>query len=413
MPTPQVQPASSRNLYDKFIILLIGSTVLGTVQVSILSHLVAAGMMCLPFTLLEVREVILRGKIKSVVLWALCFLTYAILSIAWSSYRSESFEGTWYLGWTISTFIGITHASSKANNPVKSLIEGWLLLMLCTLPIALWELTTDSHIPGFGDFNASSQTIASDGKDAKLMFAAVTYKNYNSYCTLISMAMPLLFYGLCNYTHKLLYTIGIIATTLIVVINSSRGALLALGIDIVIFLFYYKRLEIKHKVLVTWGLVLGFIAFAIQWGFAIASQAIFRIFLADKLNDTSNTGRIDVWSLSWQAFCDSYGLGTGAGTMIPTLKATGYWLNFCHNMIVEMLLQYGMVITLPFVWIIAKTCIGLLRRKGFDRMLGLMFTISFVPLAIIDDSYLGHTYVWMWLAAIISISTIKKESPCA
>lgn len=410
MPTLQAQPTTSRNLYDKFIILLIGSTVLGTAQVSILSHLVIAGFLCLPFTLLEVRSIILHGKVKPIVLWGIAFLLYAILSVVWTSYRTQAFEGLWYLTWTICTFIGLTHAASKASDPVKSFVEGWLLLVLCTLPIALWELTTDSHIPGLGDYNANSQTIASDGKDTNLMFAAVTYKNYNSYCTLIAMATPLLFYGLCKYTNKLLYTIGIISTTLIVVINSSRGALLSLAIDIFIFFCYYKRLEIKRKAIVTWCLLIGFIIFVIQWGFAIASQAIFRIFLADKLNDTSNTGRFDVWGLSWDAFCDTYGLGTGAGSMQPVLKATGYWLNFCHNLVIEMLLQYGVIITLPFIWFVVQACMKLILNKGFERMLGLMCALSFIPTVIIDDSYLGHTYVWMWLAAVFALSRLTKKA---
>lgn len=410
MPISENQPTCSRNHYDNFIILLIGSAVLGTVQVSIISHLMLSGLVCLPFTLMEVRSAIIRGRTKPIVLWAAGFVVYAALSIIWANYRSAALEGLWYLFWTVSTFIGLCHAGSKANAPVKSFVEGWLLLVLLTLPIAFWEIICDTHIPGFGDFNANSQTMSAEGEDTQLLFAAVTYKNYNSYCTLISMAMPLLYYGLCQYRSKWLYTVGIIATTIIALINSSRGALLAVGIDIIIFLFYYKRLEIKRKALVTWALIIGFIVFVVQWGFIIAQQAIFRIFLADNLNDTSNTGRFDVWTLSWHAFCDSYALGTGVGTMMPTLKATGYWLNFCHNIIVEMLLQYGVVITLPFVWILAQTCVGLLRHKGFDRMLGLMFTISFIPLAIIDDSYLGHTYVWMWLAAIISISLIQKHT---
>lgn len=400
--SPSERPSAlPRNLYDWFIILVIGSAVCGTVQVSIISHIVVAGLICLPFAIKEIADCHNSGKISWGSLWAIVLVIYAAVSMLWCPVRSLSAIGLWQLFWTSSILMGLSYAARRAARPTQSVAYGWLLLILLTLPIALWELTTDSHIPGFGDFNENAQTTSEEGEKQNLSFAAVTYKNYNSYCTLIAMAMPILMYGLFALRKKWLFAVAIISTTLIAVINSSRGTLLAVGIDLIVFVCYYRRLQIRRKVLTTWCLIIGFLFFVVKFGFALASQAIFRIFLSDKLNTASNTGRQDVWALGWDLFTDTYGLGTGVGSMESAYETTGYWLHYCHNMPLEMLMQYGVVMAVFLFALVFRSFFGFCRHTDYSyRMMGRMFLLSFVPLAIVDDTYFVHPYVWMWLAAI-------------
>mgnify|MGYP003313542299 CR=1 FL=1 len=127
-----------------------------------------------------------------------------------------------------------------------------------TLIIAAWEITTDSHIPGFGDFNEGATIDTETGLKHRI-FAAVTYKNLNSYVTLLCMALPFLAYGLFILEKQWLSIIALVGSILVLIINSSRGGLMCLAIDVIVFVFNYRKQQFAYKKTIT---LVSFIAIA-------------------------------------------------------------------------------------------------------------------------------------------------------
>jgi hypothetical protein len=79
-------------------------------------------------------------------------------------------------------------------------------------------------------------------------------------------------------------------------------------------------------------------------------------------------------------------------------------------MVIEFILQYGIWLFIPLGILLLKNWIFLIREADVtNQLLGWMLMLSFVPLAIIDDSYLPHTYVWIWLVMQFSLIRVLKN----
>lgn len=183
---------TSHNVYDAMLLFSIVSCVLGTVQFGIISHTFILGLICLPFAVLGLIKDVIDGKMKGIIFVVVMLLFYAVSSVIWGVRSPIMFQELWFLFWNINIFIGLYYISQKALQPREDILKGWVLLIALTMIVAFWEILTNSHIPQFGDFNAEQSIMDKDGVLEERIFAAVTYKNLNSYVTLLCMAIPLL-----------------------------------------------------------------------------------------------------------------------------------------------------------------------------------------------------------------------------
>ena len=391
------------NFYDYFIILIIVSTIIGTVQVGFISHTLVIGLLCLPLSILELISSYKQGKVHSIVLFMIIWILYALISAVWSPKSEYILSEIWNLLWNITIFIGLFYASKKANNTLQSFLIGWRMLLFLTLFIAAWEITTDSHIPKFGDFNEGATIDTGTGLKHRI-FAAVTYKNLNSYVTLLCMAFPYLAYGLFILEKQWLSIIVLIGSILVLIVNSSRGGLMCLAIDVIVFALIYRKQQFAHKKLVTSFVLIAIVYFIYSYGMFFAEQAIGRLSAYGAEDIMSDVGRWDVWRMGIEFCINSFGFGCGVGSMQPMYASTGFWLHFSHNMVIEFILQYGIWLFIPLGIMLLKNWIFLIKEKDVNnQLLGWMLMLSFIPLAIIDDSYIPHAYTWLWLVSQFTI----------
>lgn len=386
------------NFYDYFIISIIASTIIGTAQMGLISHTFVAGLLCLPLALLEVASSFKVGKIRPIVLFMVIWILYALISILWAPKHEYLLREIWNLLWNIIIFIGLYHASKKANTASQSFLMGWRVLICLTLCIAAWEIATDSHLSGVGDFNEDSKIATTDGGLERRIFAAVTYKNLNSYVTLLCMALPFLVYGISILQKKWLSIFAIIGSCCVVIINASRGGLMCLVIDCIILAIFYRKFQFSNKKLVTFFVVVLLSIFIVLFGLSIASQAIGRLSSYGVEDLMSDAGRWEVWKLGVEFCVESLGFGCGVGSMQPMYASTGFWLHFSHNFVVEFIMQYGIWLFIPFGMMLWKNWRHMIKADNTSQnVLGWMLLLSFIPLAIIDDTYLIHAFVWIWL----------------
>lgn len=385
------------NKYDYFIIFIIVFLIVGTIQYGVLGYTLLAGLLCFPFAIKEINFSIQNGKFTHIILFLLLWLLYAILSIFWAGTNEYTLREIWNLFWHIIIFCGIYNVSRVANNPIEAIITGWCLLILLTLPVALWEITTGSHLPNFGDFN-EGQGIS--GSSELRIFAAVTYKNLNTYVTLLCSSLPFLMLGILQSSNKILPTVTTFGSIVILIINSSRGGLLCLCICLIVFSVYFFKTPFPYKKFISIFIIIVGIFVISHYGADIAEQAIGRIQYYGKDNITQDPGRWDVWKMGVDFCIKSFGFGCGVGSMIPVYASTGFWLHYSHNFVIEFILQYGLWMFLPFGILLLRNWLYMCKAdtKGY-RMLGYSLMLSFIPWAIINDTYLSVPYVWIWLAS--------------
>lgn len=396
---------TNKNIYDYFIILVISSTIIGTAQIGLISHTFVAGLLCLPFAIIEVISSFKNGKTQPIILFMTIWILYALISITWAPKHEYLLREIWNLLWNIIIFIGLYHASQKANNVQLSFMIGWRMLIWFTLFIAAWEISTDSHLAVFGDFNEDSEIATIDGGSEHRIFAAVTYKNLNSYVTLLCMALPFLVYGISILQKKWLTVFAIIGSCCILLVNASRGGLICFVIDCIILAIFYRKFQFSNKRIITFFAIILLILFICLFGLSIASQAIGRLSAYGTENLMSDEGRWEVWRMGVEFCIESLGFGCGVGSMTPMYASTGFWLHHSHNFVVEFIMQYGIWLFITFGIMLLKNWRYMIKADNISKnLLGWMLLLSFVPLAIIDDSYLPHTFVWIWLVTQFAIT---------
>lgn len=391
-----------KNIYDWFIIFVIASFVFGTVQVWILGQHVVVGLFSLPYAIKEVSSSIRTFRFKPIVFFLLLWFIYASFSILWSI-AVQPIEYLWTLFWVMVIFLALLHCSCHANFPIRSFMQGWLLLLVLTYPIAFWEIISGKHLAKWGDFNAESSIALVDGGTQQRVFAAVTYKNLNSYVTLLCMALPMAFAAIVELKHKIYpFVISFVAACL-VLINASRGGFVCIIADIVVLFFFYRQAHFRYKRFVSVLLFGCLLLFVVNFGFLIIEQLIGRLENVDSF--TEDAGRWDVLQLGLLLLWDSGGFGWGVGSMVSAYETTGFWLYYAHNMVMEFWVQYGLFLSIPFGWLLLKAVLNLSQKSKFTslRIYGWLVMCSFLPIIIIDDSYFGHPYVWGFLSTMFSM----------
>lgn len=397
------------NFYDYFIIAILTSTIAGTAQIGFISHTFLAGLLCLPFALKEIIYSFKRGNISPIILLMLIWILYALASFLWTPEQENFLKDLWGLIWNIIIFIGLYHSAHQANLTEKSILSGLRILIALTLIIATWEITTDSHITGFGDYNEDTN-IDIDGRVERRIFAAVTYKNLNSYVTLLCMALPFLMYGLFVLQKKWFSLLVLLGAIVVLIVNSSRGGLMCLAVDLIVFALLYRKQKLPNKRLITFFVSIAIVLIILKYGLVIAEQAVGRLASYGTKDIMSDEGRWEVWALGLQLCLESLGFGWGVGSMQAMYESTGFWLHYSHNLIIEFLMQYGIWLLIFIGIMFFKNWIFLIKSENqSQKLLGWLLLVSFVPLAIIDDSYLPHTYVWIWFAIQFAIVRSIKE----
>ena len=113
-------------------------------------------------------------------------------------------------------------------------------------------------------------------------------------------------------------------------------------------------------------------------------------------------GRADNIVKGFQAFLDSYGLGIGIGNYGPIMGDVYHVLIPApHNLLLEVLVCFGLPIVIGFVGMILRLIrVGLHRGTPFNRNMLLFCMAAILFAGIIDSNYLMKATTWMFLATI-------------
>lgn len=401
-----------KNKFDYLIILFIVSLIFGllggALQVPRL-----LGTIFLPLLLANIKFLCQNKKVKNVLKFYVFFYAYCIVSVVWTPNKIIAFKEFLYFTTEISYFLELILFSMKANKPFQSLLKGWYVFILLTFPVALVELFADVHL-GVSAFDSEAMVNIGGGIIAQKRFASVTFGNYNTYATVLCLATPFL---LLKMLHKqtvikeLFNYVVILILLYIVITIASRGALLALAIIFFIFIYYKRKLKITSNKAISFILVLVVVAGIFYYGNEIFDQITNRMLKSEMKDEAlfEDTGRINIILATIEASVNSLLVGHGIGSMLPILTEYNASIPAAHNLLLEILLQYGLIITLYFIVFMLNIY---LRGKYSDdlRMKFFIYSIIFsIPIiSVINSGYLHMLVIWSFLSSLFSITYIIK-----
>ncbi|MBE6289110.1 MAG: O-antigen ligase family protein [Bacteroidaceae bacterium] len=394
---------TSNNKYDVYIILIILSTIYG--RWGFLHPTTFLGLYFLPQLLEILSSSNIMSKIRPFWSFFMFWLVYALVSFAWTPRMSDGIRDFVLLFIHFLLFIEILVFSTKANSPIQSIVNGWVFAFLCTAVIAMGEIVFGQHL--------SSARIESDAfvESRGDTYATVTFYNPNTYCYFMSLSFPFILYYFSQ--SKSWANIGIILLAIFIMTrNSSRGGLITLLLMSSVYMFYkMKSGSVRKKVFII-ILVSLLLLLVIAFGAILFSTAFNRIGSAGLLNSNARILLI-IWS--WELFVDSYGFGQGVGSMLYELEhiPSNFTELYCaHNMIMEILLEYGLVIALVviyFLWRLYKNAKKITEINMKSVLMGAV--ISFPFYSIINSENLRPHFIWVFFATIyvLSLAKLKKE----
>ena len=389
------------NTYDYFLMFFLALQIFGVMGGSMQPIRIFV-ILCAPFTInffLKNKKVTYRYQYE-IFLFSV-WIIYALITLFWAIIPLGSIKEILYLILNFFAFLTVIYLANKAINPQDSILKGWLLLFLLTLPIALIELWFDMHLA----ISAQEKglVIRFGAQVLRRSFASVTYGNLNGYNTLLCYILPFLFCFSVRSLSKI-YTVFIwliiLCLSYIIIMNGSRGAALSLMLGYSVFIFFY----LKTKRILVILAILFLIAIYILLNyydevFTIIANRFAGLGLRDE-------GRSKLLISSWDAFVKSGMFGIGAGNFIPTMKSV-YHLEYtaAHNLFLEVGVQYGLLILILFMGIILRLFFKQRGNQNKSSKFIIIASLVMFPLtSIIDSSYILSVGVWLFLASLYVIA---------
>ena len=354
-----------------------------------------------PFLLGKIGKKEYRYAKRFMVVFSL-FYFYCLLSFLWTPDQEEAMKELLYYPVHFTLFMELIVFAKSAYNPLKSISRGWLTAVLLCSVVAYWEITTDNHLSIAKEqdaFNTGTEII-------EHMTASVTFGNYNSYVTFLCFCFPWIFFILLNRRSRLesILSMGaLIMASLTIVINGSRGGILTVVMMISIYYAFSKKSLWKNLILITSVMAIGYII--INYGEGITA------IIEAKTSDGemfSDEARSAIWLRALGELADTWGFGVGIGGMNASLGIAA------HNMFIEILLQYGIVIAIIVVLFFCNLFYQSRKKERNIKIVAMMALLPMPVYTIINSGYILNPHLYAFIATIyiyVNYEFIRYHNP--
>lgn len=339
------------------------------------------------------------------ILW----LCWGFLSVIWAQNTSRWTHGMFFITFGILSILFISN-SIKSKNIMKSIIYILFTLFILHQLAGLFEIFTQHYF-----FNDMGQ-IRAPGLGKPLTI----FRNINDYSTLIffSVSISMIIFKISKRKIvKVIATLSILMTILLLSYTSSRGNQLAL----IIFFLSFLILEIKVSVIhFKKPLMITLIALMI---FII----IYFVFLELRLNiydsllnffrhEGSNTYRVNMLLNGLVFLFKTFGLGVGAGNIEHWMVESAIFpvdAPNMHNWFFDILVGYGWIVflfyILMYVVIIKILYQSFIESKDIFYKNTSLFLLCYVIAFMISSISSASNIIieWQWVSWGIIIGYVK------
>lgn len=402
---------NKEKLYSFFVVIIIISQVFGLYGGALIAPRVIA-ILLMPFVLLALTKKDLKDvRLMVFIFVLLIFKTFYFLISDFMSFNSNNYI---YLFVNIILVIELIVFSNKIDNLGDVIYNSWLLFLVFTLPIACIEIIFDWHLPV--SYLEQGQSIGSSGMAKR--FASVSFGNYNQFVFILCLIIPLLlsFFlkeNAVKYSkrYKRYIIVCVIVSLLIILLNGSRGGLIASLISLILLVLFMRKKLLRNKVQLLKFLFLIVISASTGLYFILNSDIMYYILYRLTAVGYEDNTRISLIIAGWDLLVESNFVGIGAGNFMEKLNTLSYNVKELppHNMIIELCTELGVffffLLSIPFCFSLIK---GLKSNVLNIRYLVVILVIIFPIIFVINSVYVYLPYMWIGLTSYYLL--IKNSS---
>jgi hypothetical protein len=303
----------------------------------------------------------------------------------------------------------VVASSDKSIQYARELRDAWSWSFLATVPLAIYEILTDKH------FLFSLEERAIGGDYGSFKFASAFFGNYNNYCVFICLALPMLFGTLDqSRTHRAraLWVMAISAAYFILVVNTSRAALIA---GFIIFLAYLLTRRATKAI----GVVFASVGVFGAGGFLLQDELYrFASLLSLRARtliegDESLDQRIELMKFGFERLTQTWGFGGGVGAFEGEVSSWQYSLiPNAHNFLLELAVNFSIFAMLAFFAFMIFMFLGAMKSAAPpDIRFAPLVGIPLLPLVgALNSQAIGYTYWWIWIATLLYMVVVGNQS---
>lgn len=225
---------------------------------------------------------------------------------------------------------------------------------------------------------------------------------------MIFISLIVLTYFFNKKKHKWFYLCLAGFLVLLALTYGSRGALLCLGVYIILYLFNGQQSKIKKTLYSVMFIFIGF--FMYNKGAEIIQNTV--IYLLNNLNIKSRTlmkiasgdifddsGRDAIYNIVKQAI-ENNPWGYGAYGDRPLIGPSFYW-GYSHSIVYEMMINFGVILGVLFLlFLVVKSLCLVFFSKDKYIIFIIMIIFSMTMRLIISDTFWGNIYFWILLSTL-------------
>ncbi|AND42238.1 O-antigen ligase family protein [Cytobacillus oceanisediminis] len=342
---------------------------------------------------------------KPPILFLTIWFLYAILSTLWADNLSAALKSIVFLGFGMGFTFFIIYFLRNHEDYIKVAYIWWFMGAFIVF-IGLVNHFLQIHLPISRIYTASAYQKS---------IPTAVFTNENDFASFLSVTF-FLFLTFYTYSKKIIFKglniLFILLILFLIVVSSSRANLLAIGFGLAVW--YLFMLNRKQKLFYLGIFVVGGTLGAVAVRDVVMSVITKVLSELQSLNRISDIGgggsmekRVNLILNGFYSVKESLGFGVGAGNAEYFMEHKGIYPTYgdynVHNWIIEILMNYGVVITILYlalysaiiyhVYIIWKK-----EQSSNMKMVAeflLIALVAFTLAGISPSSILGLNYHWL------------------
>lgn len=200
---------------------------------------------------------------------------------------------------------------------------------------------------------------------------------------------------------KVFYIAVCVLSFLAIVINASRGAVLAVGIAFIVYIFFTHS-QFRYKLIVVLGILI------LLW-LLYTNDYFELLFYRIESDSGSGSGRTDIWAKKMNSFMSGNGLnilfgyGNQGGVNLGFTYARGF-----HNDFIAILVEYGVIGFIMFVGMFIKPLIKASKMNGVKSASIVILSYLFTVMMTLEPLTIGYIPYWLIIYLFFMVSTEKR-----
>lgn len=201
--------------------------------------------------------------------------------------------------------------------------------------------------------------------------------------------------------NKLFFISVCVLSLIAIVINASRGAVMAVCIAFMFYIFF-TRTQFRYKIFIGLGILI-FI-----W-FLYTNDYFELLFYRIESDSGSGSGRTDIWVKKINSYVSGNGLnmlfgyGNQGGVNLGFSHARGF-----HNDFIAILVEYGVIGFIMFVGMFIKPLIKASKMNGVKSASIVILSYLFTVMMTLEPLTIGYIPYWLIIYLFFMVSTEKR-----